>query len=339
MKANKEKILLYLLQHIQRRDKDYAMRAIKTFGISKSTAYNYVKELLAANLIQKTEGKDFPYELVTTRYEFSYENDGKLEEDRIFWKDIDPLLDGLAENVRRAWYYAFTEMMNNAIEHSEASTIFCLIKKNHLNISVYIDDNGIGIFKNIQQYVKQEKGEDITVDDCAALLLAGKFTTKSANHSGEGIFFTSHLMDAFIIASAGKIYSRSSFVDLREEENQLFENGTMVAMRLSNHSKKIVAEVFNSFSDENGIFVRTHIPIAHMFSNGAPVSRSEARRLLAVIEKFREVTLDFSNVEEIGQAFAHELFAVSQRTKNPPTLHVQHANKAVNMMINRVTAE
>ncbi len=339
MKANKEKIRLYLLQHIQRKDKDYAMRAIKTFEISKSTAYNYVKELLAENLIKKSEKKDFPYELVTVCHEFSYENSEKLEEDRIFWNDIEPLLQDLADNVKRAWYYAFTEMMNNAIEHSEASTISCLVKKNYLNTSIYIDDNGIGIFKNIQRYVKQEKGDDITLDDCAALLLAGKFTTKQANHSGEGIFFTSHLMDAFIIASAGKIYSRSSFTDLKEEKNQLFADGTMVAMRLSNHSKKIVAEVFNSFSDENGIFTRTHIPIAHMFSNGAPVSRSEARRLLALIEKFREVALDFSNVEEIGQAFAHELFAVSQRTENPPVLHIQHANKAVTMMINRVTAE
>ena len=58
MKANKEKIRLYLLQHIQRKDKDYAMRAIKTFEISKSTAYNYVKELLAENLIKKSEKKD-----------------------------------------------------------------------------------------------------------------------------------------------------------------------------------------------------------------------------------------------------------------------------------------
>lgn len=339
MKVSRDKIKFYLLQHIQRKDKDYAMRAIKTFGISKSTAYNYVKELLSENLIRKSDEKDFPYELVTTRHVFEYKTNGKLEEDRIFWKDISPLLDGLADNIHRAWYYAFTEMMNNAIEHSEAEKIFCVFMRDYLNISVYIDDNGIGIFKNIQQYVKKEKDEDITLDDCAALLLAGKFTTKQDNHSGEGIFFTSHLMDSFVIASSGKMYSRNSFVDLRVAENQLFENGTTVGMRLSNHSKKVVSEVFNSFSDENGIFIRTHIPIAHMFSNGAPVSRSEARRLLAMIAKFKEVTLDFSGVDEIGQAFAHELFAVSQRNENPPILHVQHANKAVMMMINRVTAE
>ena len=340
MKANKEKIKLYLLQHIDLCDKDYAMRAIKTFGISKSTAYNYVKELLSEGLIQKNAGGDvFPYSLTQETFRFFYETVNRLEEDRLFHRDIAPLLGDLPENVRRAWYYAFTEMMNNAIEHSEARDIFCKVKKDPLNTSIYIVDDGIGIFENIRRYIKETQGEECSPDDCAALLLAGKFTTKRANHSGEGIFFTSHLMDSFVIASAGKIYTRNTFLDLTVDEDKMFDQGTTVGMKLSNHSKKILRDVFDSFSDEDGMFVRTHIPIAHMFTSGSPVSRSEARRLLGLIAKFKEVSLDFSGVDEIGQAFAHELFAVSRRHENPPVLQVQHANKAVTMMINRVTAE
>ncbi|MBQ8858189.1 MAG: DUF4325 domain-containing protein [Clostridia bacterium] len=340
MKANKEKIKLYLLQHIDLGDRDYAMRAIKTFGISKSTAYNYVKELLAEGLIQKnTAEESFPYFLTTESIRFYYKATDRLEEDRLFHRDVSPLLADLPENVRRAWYYAFTEMMNNAIEHSEAQNILCKVKKNHLNTTIYIADDGIGIFENIRRYIKETEREDVTPDDCAGLLLAGKFTTKRANHSGEGIFFTSHLMDSFVIASAGKIYTRNTFLDLTVDEDRLFDQGTTVGMKLSNHSKKVLRDVFDSFSDEDGMFVRTHIPIAHMFTSGSPVSRSEARRLLGLIAKFKEVTLDFNGVDEIGQAFAHELFAVSRRLENPPILQVQHANKAVTMMINRVTAE
>ena len=42
------------------------------------------------------------------------------------------------------------------------------------------------------------------------------------------------------------------------------------------------------------------------------VSRSEARRLLHGLEKFKEIILDFSGVKSIGQGFADEVFRVFQ---------------------------
>jgi hypothetical protein len=41
--------------------------------------------------------------------------------------------------------------------------------------------------------------------------------------------------------------------------------------------------------------------------------RSEARRVLANLEKWQAVVLDFSGVEEIGQGFADEVFRVWAR--------------------------
>ena len=46
------------------------------------------------------------------------------------------------------------------------------------------------------------------------------------------------------------------------------------------------------------------------FYAGEYVSRSEARRLLARLDQFREVILDFSRVKSIGQGFADEIFRV-----------------------------
>ena len=40
------------------------------------------------------------------------------------------------------------------------------------------------------------------------------------------------------------------------------------------------------------------------------MSRSQAKRLIARFDRFRTVILDFSEVQEIGQAFADELFRV-----------------------------
>ena len=40
------------------------------------------------------------------------------------------------------------------------------------------------------------------------------------------------------------------------------------------------------------------------------MSRSQARRILARAERFKEVILDFTGVKEIGQGFADEVFRV-----------------------------
>jgi hypothetical protein len=40
------------------------------------------------------------------------------------------------------------------------------------------------------------------------------------------------------------------------------------------------------------------------------VSRSQAKRLIARFDRFKTVILDFSEIKEIGQAFADELFRV-----------------------------
>ena len=40
------------------------------------------------------------------------------------------------------------------------------------------------------------------------------------------------------------------------------------------------------------------------------VSRSQAKRLIARFDRFKKVILDFKGVQEIGQAFADELFRV-----------------------------
>lgn len=333
--ANVEQIKLYILKLINAGDKDFAGKTVESFGVSKSTVYNYVKKMCEDNILRKVEKKSPPYELVTVKHAFKYKNEGLLSEDKIFRTHIEPLLKDLDKNVFSAWRYAFTEMMNNAIEHSKSSKIVVLVATNLLETRITICDDGIGIFKNIQTFLKEKRNEDLTLDECAALLFAGKFTTAEEYHSGEGIFFTSHLMDQFIIVSDNLFFSRDNFT---EETVKGFEgvSSTVVWMSLSNQTKKTTKEVFDRFSDVEKGFIRTHIPIAHMFAYGNPISRSEARRLGALIADFKEITLDFTGVEEVGQAFCHELFVVWQRNNPDIVIDVVGVCEDVNFMIQRV---
>ena len=143
------------------------------------------------------------------------------------------------------------------------------------------------------------------------------------------------MMDEFMIVSDDIVFSRDNFRD-EQFESLKKSSGTLVAMSLSNNSKKTSREIFDRFSNVDDGFIKTSIPIAHVFPNGDPISRSEARRLGELITNFKEVDLDFAGNEEVGQAFVHELFVVWQRNNPDIKLNVINACDNVDFMIRRV---
>ena len=332
MRTDKENIRAYLLTQIGRGEKKYASKTVEAFGIAKATVYTYVKELEAEGIIRKTGNRE--YALTETRYSFRYQTADHPDESRLLRRDIAPLMRSLPQNVTDIWDYAVSEMLNNAIDHADAENIRLTVTMDALNTTVSISDDGVGIFRHIHDYVLRETGEDLLPDECASLLLAGKFTTARDRHSGEGIFFTSHMMDRFVIVSGGTRFERDNFEDVQSWMPDL--GGTGVFMQLSNTTKKTVREIFNRFSSVDEGFYRTQIPMLHMYPSGFPVSRSEARRLGSLIGQFREATLDFTGVRELGQAFAHELFIVWKKDHPEFILNIENASDDVLSMIRRV---
>lgn len=69
------------------------------------------------------------------------------------------------------------------------------------------------------------------------------------------------------------------------------------------------------------------------------VSRSEARRLLANLEKFREIVLDFRDVKSVGQGFADEVFRVFARRHPGISISARNANPVIDAMIRHVAAQ
>ena len=74
----------------------------------------------------------------------------------------------------------------------------------------------------------------------------------------------------------------------------------------------------------------------HHFFDTYPVSRSQARRLSQRFESFKEVILDFKDVEEIGQGFAHELFSKYVREHPNIQLIPQNTNMEIDKMLRHV---
>ena len=335
-KEKREQIKRYIMEKIYNNQQNVAKRTAEAFSISLNTVYRYLKELQNEKLISKTDGSFSLVEFSKTTI-LQRSKDELLYEDLIYDQYIQEYTDMFPNNVKQIWEYSFMEMMNNAIDHSNAEIVDFTIYINYLYTTIIINDNGIGIFRKIKEYYNYD-----SLDDAVNELFKGKLTTDSKNHSGEGIFFTSRVLDRFAVISSGKIFTHDKYSDVLRnlediESMKSWKNdpGTKIYMELSNYSKKILKEVFDMFSNPDGSFAKTHIPIKNIYET-YPVSRSQAKRLCNRFEKFQEVILDFKGIEEIGQGFAHEIFVVFQKKHPDTNIVAQNANDEVIKMINHV---
>lgn len=141
----------------------------------------------------------------------------------------------------------------------------------------------------------------------------------------------------FSILSGGKVFSTNKY---KNDENFDVENlddinGTCVAMTLSNNTHRKISDVFDMYANVDGGFFKTTLPLKNIFDE-SPVSRSQAKRICNRLDKFTEVTLDFTGIEWMGQGFAHELFAVYQKKHMNMVITPINMNEKVKSMYNHV---
>ena len=174
------------------------------------------------------------------------------------------------------WQFCFTEMFNNAIDHSGGTNIKVMIGRAQATTEIRVVDDGIGIFKKIQTTMN-------LLDERHAILelSKGKLTTDPAKHTGQGIFFTSRLLDSFHILSGGVAYSHNT-VELDDEDwitkqEQPSEYGTAVFMKLDNRTARIDEEIFSRYSSDDGVdFSKTVVPVKlALYGDEKLVSRSQ----------------------------------------------------------------
>ena len=259
-----------------------------------------------------------------------------LEEHKVFndLKEKAPHIFDLKENISSILFYAFTEMLNNAIEHSRSVYVEIRIRKDKETIVFLVNDFGVGVFRNVMQKRKLNSELEAIQD-----LLKGKTTTQPHSHTGEGIFFTSKIADVFLLESFGYRLRVDNVVkDFFIEEITPQKRGTKVTFILSLSSKKHLNDVFSQFVTAPGEvgFDKTEIKVRLYASGTVYISRSQARRIVAGLSKFKSIILDFDRVTTVGQAFADEIFRVFQQRY--PDIKIVPINmvETVQFMIDRV---
>jgi anti-sigma regulatory factor (Ser/Thr protein kinase) len=255
-----------------------------------------------------------------------------LAEDKVLHeiKEKSAIFQGIAGNVSSTLDYAFTEMLNNAIEHSTSEKIDVVVMRTATDIRFMVADRGIGIFNNIMK--KKRLGTTIeAIQD----LLKGKETTEPAAHSGEGIFFTSKIADLLTIKSFEK---KLVFDNARQDiyvKDVKPVRGTRVDFVLGLRSKKKLVDLFDKYTDESFQFSKTEVKVKLYHQDVDYVSRSQARRILTGLEKFKTIELDFKDVKTIGQAFADEVFRIWQAQHKDVKFVIKDANENIMIMIKR----
>lgn len=328
----KQSIMMYLLEKIDQDETDVSRTVSEKCGISRNTVNEYIKELIDDGIIEKLQRNK--YKLIYEVKNFIFERSkNELESDTYAYDNyFKPQIEKCTDEAKKIWEYSFSEMVNNVIDHSGAETLNVIVMQSYLNTTVLLVDDGIGIFEKIKGYFSFD-----TLEEARLELFKGKLTTDEKNHSGEGIFFTSKMMDNFIIYSSEMFFSTDKFEnDIKLNLDIPNVNGTVVIMRLSNFTHRQIAEVFNKYSNVDGSFTKTRIPMKSIFDS-SPVSRSQAKRICNRLEQFKEVILDFEGLEWMGQAFAHQLFVVYQNEHPDMILTPVNMNEEVKKMYNHVS--
>jgi anti-sigma regulatory factor (Ser/Thr protein kinase) len=290
--------------------------------ISRRKAGLLLKKLVALQWLtsngtpRKPLHRPGPLRQVVKRYAL----DG-LQEDLPWRLDFAPCFELPAEVARMA-QHAFTELLNNAIDHSGGSTVTVSMRQTPLQLQLLVSDDGCGLFERIAQ--------TFAVQDARLAMLElskGKLTSAPDHHSGHGLFFTSRLADVFDIhANATAFQCRAWDSRGWHVGRPASRSGTSIYLAITLDTPRTLDAVLraHSSSGQGYGFDRTRVSLG-LITGGVAVagsspradtllaSRAEARRALHRLDQFGHAEIDFSGIAQLGHGFADEMFRVFSR--------------------------
>lgn len=328
------------------KDERIATRDIANkFGVSRQYANSVIKKLVKEGVLIKFGSTKSAFYVhskyahkVTKKISRRFKNKNLAEHEVL--DDIQKhvtLISSLGDDLKSIYDYAFLEMLNNAIEHSKSENIEIDIEKKDNNLIFHVNDFGIGVFKNVM-HKRKLKSELEAIQD----LLKGKTTTQPKFHSGEGIFFTSKIADIFVLESFSlKLTIDNVANDIFLEEIKPMKRGTKVHFLISLNSKKHLSDIFKKYQTDSTeiAFDKTEIHIKLYTMGTIHISRSQARRVLTDLDKFKQIIFNFDQVPAVGQAFVDEIFRVFKNKHPDINIESINMNEAVKFMVERGKAK
>lgn len=324
----------FVLRQIPEHGGNIAPFVAQQMHVSRALVSGYLRELISEGLvIAEGNTKARTYKLkILDEVTFPLDLTSGPQEDMVWRQHFFPRFSTLPKNILEICEYGFGEIVNNAIDHSEGSKCLIAMRRDYASVSIFISDNGVGIFEKIARECMLANKHEAILE-----LSKGKLTTDKTKHTGEGIFFTSRMMDEFAILSGGLGFYRQRQwdgempVDVQENEPRM---GTGVQLVISTAAQQTTQGVFAKYLDDEFRFSKTTIPLKLARYEGENlVSRSQAKRIMSRVERFRDVLLDFAEIATVGQQFADEIFRVWAKAHPEVSLTPTNCSDDVHRMI------
>lgn len=334
-----QEIRQFLVDGVKVNKPNLAHSAMEKFGLTRQAIHAHFAALVEDGFLASSGStKARVYQLGLKRFHDGLFKLKGLEESEVYSRNFGEIFNGLPKEIANICHYGFTEMLNNAIDHSEGTEVYICAERTPEFVSILIVDNGEGIFNHIARLLKLQDPRESILE-----LSKGKLTTDPSNHTGQGIFFSSRAFDEFLIFSGDLVFTHAdgSGMDFLLH-NEKSHKGTRVFMKIALDSERTLRAVFDSFTgteDEDYAFNKTIVPVKlALYEGGQLISRSQAKRILNRADRFKTVLLDFKGVESIGQAFADEVFRVFVKQNPQITIHAVNENLEVKKMIKAAQA-
>jgi DNA-binding Lrp family transcriptional regulator len=296
-----------------------ASTAAERTGLSRVAVSRRIKKLTEAGYLSRHGTGTRPtytpglrhFWLTTTTREAVTQAGGEFG---VWEVHVAPLVRGLPDNVVNLANIAFTEMLNNALDHSQAQRLVLGAHVAAGRLQMLVADDGVGIFRQIAQAL------DLFDDRLALLELAkGKFTTAPEGHSGMGVFVSSRMLDGLAIQAQGLTFDLHTATQALApfdwvEVFPLLKQGTVVRMDLALDTTRTTQGVYQRYfsPDEVGgeAFHTTEVPVRLAQLSSQLTSRSQGKWVVERATQFKTVVLDFEGVAMAGQGFIDEVFRV-----------------------------
>ncbi|OGT32532.1 MAG: hypothetical protein A3C44_02160 [Gammaproteobacteria bacterium RIFCSPHIGHO2_02_FULL_39_13] len=334
MKNKSREMQTYILSQVEKHPGDIATLICKRFSVTRMTAIRQLTKLIDQQKIMKSgKTSDSRYFLAESKNKLvDLKIEKTLDEFTVFQKYCGAELKTLPENQYQIAEYCCTELINNAKDHSQGTRLHLETRWENKGIAIQVRDNGVGIFKKLKTELQLAN-----LEESLLMLTKGKVTTDSNNHTGEGIFFSSRAADRFTIEANKIKYTKDNIENDWFYEKTDLKSGTKITLFIGNKCARILKDIFQEYTNPSDYhFDKTEILVElSRFGDERYISRSQAKRILIGLEKFRRVVLDFRGIETVGQGFVDEVFRVFQN-KNPAIeISYRHANDNVTFMIER----
>src|ERR1051325_6032438 len=136
----------FLVRNVENHSRGVGGRAAPEFGITRQAVHRHLRALRDEGLVKTLgERRGVTYTLPRLAEASQSLAVSPSLEEHVVWRDMAaPVVAPLPENVREICAYGFTEILNNAREHSRSPTVQISIERTAAKVKILIWDLGIG---------------------------------------------------------------------------------------------------------------------------------------------------------------------------------------------------